>query len=217
MKFSTIKKVMESHFADRPNVNTVYLFGSRARGTHRPVSDVDIGIIYFQKPGPTLSEQPFGDEEELSRRLGLPVQITVMNSAPPELVRKKLGFIEECLADLEELARPDKIESDVRDRRFIEHTLQIMLQAVQDIASHIVSDDRLGEPDSNSQLPELLGRHDWIRPDLAKKLAGAIRFRDILVHGYQRVEAGLSRDVLETRLPDLRQFCREINEGLTRH
>jgi uncharacterized protein YutE (UPF0331/DUF86 family) len=68
------------------------------------------------------------------------------------LLEKKLAFIETCLAELRRLARPEAIEHDVKERRFIEHTLQICIQAVQDIASHIVSDQRLGEPATNQAL-----------------------------------------------------------------
>ena len=63
-----------------------------------------------------------------------------------DLVQKKLAFIETCLSELRSLARADRIATDVKERRFVEHTLQICIQAVQDIASHIVSDERLGSP-----------------------------------------------------------------------
>jgi uncharacterized protein YutE (UPF0331/DUF86 family) len=63
-----------------------------------------------------------------------------------DLLAKKLAFVETCVAELRALARPEIIEVDVKERRFVEHTLQICLQAIQDVASHIVSDERLGEP-----------------------------------------------------------------------
>ena len=43
----------------------------------------------------------------------------------PALVAKKLALIETCLSDLERLARPAAIDTDIRERRFVEHTLQI--------------------------------------------------------------------------------------------
>ncbi len=43
--------------------------------------------------------------------------------------------------------------SDLREQRFVEHTLQIAIQAALDVASHIVSDRRLGEPRTNRELP----------------------------------------------------------------
>jgi hypothetical protein len=64
----------------------------------------------------------------------------------PELIAKKLGEIETCVSDLRTLAQPDRLRQDIRERRFIEHTLQLAIQAALDVASHIVSDERMGEP-----------------------------------------------------------------------
>lgn len=69
-----------------------------------------------------------------------------------ELVAKKLAQVETYVAELRRLARPDLIATDLRERRFVEHTLQIAIQAALDVASHIVSDERLGEPRTNQAL-----------------------------------------------------------------
>lgn len=45
------------------------------------------------------------------------------------LIEKRLALIESCLADLHRLARPERMVSDVREERFIEHTLQLAIQA----------------------------------------------------------------------------------------
>ena len=74
----------------------------------------------------------------------------------PDLLAKKLAFIETCVADLRRLAVVEDIEKDVKERRFVEHTLQLAIQACLDAASHIVSDDRLGEPQTNQELFRLL-------------------------------------------------------------
>jgi uncharacterized protein YutE (UPF0331/DUF86 family) len=57
----------------------------------------------------------------------------------PALVSKKLAQIESCLSDLARLARPEAIDTSVREQRFVEHTLQIAIQAALDVAFHIVS------------------------------------------------------------------------------
>jgi uncharacterized protein YutE (UPF0331/DUF86 family) len=64
----------------------------------------------------------------------------------PELVEKKLAFLEARVRELRELARPELIDQDVREERFVAHTLQLAIQAALDVASHVVSDDALGEP-----------------------------------------------------------------------
>lgn len=120
-----------------------------------------------------------------------------------ELLDKKLAFIETCVSELRRLARPETIESDVREERFVAHTLQLAIQAALDTASHIVSDLRLGEPETNRQLFELL-RHELQLPaGLSENLQKMAGFRNLLGHGYQTVDRRVLRRVVEDNLDDL--------------
>ena len=131
-----------------------------------------------------------------------------------DLIRKRLAFIETCLRELAEFADPDRVEHDVRERRFVEHTLQVMIQASLDIAAHIVASDRLGEPTSNQALFELLERAEWLAPELRSELGKMAGFRNVLVHGYVAVDAAIVRDVLEHRLGDIESFVGSIRRKL---
>ena len=124
-----------------------------------------------------------------------------------DLLLKKLAFIDTCLAELRTLSKPELLETDVKERRFVEHTLQVCLQAVQDIASHVVADQRLGEPTTNQQLFRLLHGAGWIDASLAEALRAAIGFRNILVHGYTAVDVDVVRDVLAHHLQDIARFA----------
>lgn len=124
----------------------------------------------------------------------------------PDLVAKKLAHIETCVEQLRTLSEPSKIASDIREQRFVEHTLQIAIQSVLDVSSHIASDERLGEPRTNRELVELLERAGWLSADLAQRLRNMVGFRNILVHGYDTVDLAIVRDVVERRLGDLTDF-----------
>ena len=127
-----------------------------------------------------------------------------------ELVAKKLAEIETYVHELRTLGRAKDIGRDVREERFVAHTLQLAIQAVLDVASHIVSDERLGEPQQNRDLVGLLGRHGWITPEQAKALAPMVGFRNILVHEYTKIDLAVVRDVVEHRLDDLLAFVTAI-------
>jgi uncharacterized protein YutE (UPF0331/DUF86 family) len=131
-----------------------------------------------------------------------------------ELVAKKLAFVETCVSELRSLARPEAIESDVRERRFIEHTLQISIQAALDVASHIVSDQRLGEPRTNHEMFALLASHGWLTSELARRLRAAVGFRNVVVHGYTAVRPDVVRDVVENHLDDLLAFTTQVRTRL---
>jgi uncharacterized protein YutE (UPF0331/DUF86 family) len=131
-----------------------------------------------------------------------------------ELLAKKLAFIETCVADLRRLSRPERIATDLREERFVEHTLQIAIQAAQDIASHIISDLRLGEPRTNRELFVLLARGGWISSEQATLLGNMAGFRNILVHGYGDVDVEIVQDVAEHRLDDILDFVEAIRSQL---
>jgi uncharacterized protein YutE (UPF0331/DUF86 family) len=132
----------------------------------------------------------------------------------PELVAKKLAFIETCVRDLQTLARPERISDDLREERFVEHTLQLAIQAALDIGSHIVSDERLGEPETSRDVFRLLGRAGGVPPDLLSRLEQMAGFRNVIVHLYQEVDLGLVRDVVENHLGDLLEFVAAIRRKL---
>ncbi len=126
-----------------------------------------------------------------------------------------MAFIETCLHDLQTLARPDAIPADVRELRFVERTLQLAIQAALDVASHIVSDDRLGEPASNRELFDLLARGGYIDARQVAALRDMAGFRNVLVHAYTAADPAVLKDVLAHRLGDLAAFCVAIRARLT--
>ena len=132
----------------------------------------------------------------------------------PQLVAKKLALIESCVADLRRLARLDELERDIRERRFVEHTLQIAIQAALDVASHISSDQRLGEPRTSRELFDLLERANWIPATLGATLRRMVGFRNVVVHGYDDVDLEVVRDIVEHRLGDLMEFAATIRKRL---
>jgi uncharacterized protein YutE (UPF0331/DUF86 family) len=131
-----------------------------------------------------------------------------------ELLEKRLAFIETCLRELESLANPSAIETDLKERRFIEHTLQICVQAAQDVASHIVSDEKLGEPATNLELFTLLARAGWLDERLARAMRAAVGFGNVVVHGYTAVDPVILRDVVENHLSDIVDFVAAVRARL---
>lgn len=132
----------------------------------------------------------------------------------PDLIAKKLALIETCVRELRTMARPETLAEDIREQRFVERTLQIAIQAALDAASHIVADERLGEPSTYRQLFELLEKADYISLELSTELEKMAGFRNVLVHGYDSVDLAIVKDIVENRLDDLEQFAKLIRDRL---
>lgn len=129
-------------------------------------------------------------------------------------VTKKLAEIETYLAQLRRHAKLDQIEDDVKEERFVTHTLQLAIQAALDIANHIVADDRLGEATSYGELFALMAKGGWIETELAEQLRGMAGFRNLLVHGYGEIDLHRVREIVRNDLGDLDAFVRQIRARL---
>ena len=90
MDRNAVIQALAKHFQGAPEVAAVYLFGSVATGQARAGSDIDVGVLYRRTPPATLLGQPYEHEAALSQHFGRPVQIVVMNTAPPDLTHRIL-------------------------------------------------------------------------------------------------------------------------------
>lgn len=133
----------------------------------------------------------------------------------PELLAKRLAALQSYVEQLRRLGRPELLTSDVKEERFILHTLQLAMQSALDIASHIVSDEWLGEPEKNRDLFLLLARDGWIDRDLAIALGEMTGMRNILVHEYLMVDLEKVQRSLDEDLDDLLDFADSIRRRLT--
>ena len=113
MDSDTLEKKIEEFFRSRaPEVVAVYLFGSAARGTARSDSDVDVGILLSEDPPSTLDGLRLDLAGALEHELATPVDLVVLNKAPPDLVHRVLRA-EKLLVDREPAVR---IRFEVRSR-----------------------------------------------------------------------------------------------------
>lgn len=146
-----VESKLKRFFGAKPDgAIAVYLFGSVARRTSRSDSDVDLGILYAQPPPRTLEGMPFELEAKLEALLERPVQIVVLNAAPPDLVHRVLrdGMI---ILDLDK-SRRLRFEVKARNEFF---DLQPYLKLYR--KKSLERDDRSGPR------PEEAGSHPGMR------------------------------------------------------
>lgn len=76
--------------AEAAGIAAAWLFGSVARGTAGPRSDVDVGVLYSDEPPPGLAGLSLDTEGEIERLLRRSVQLVVLNRAPVDLIHRVL-------------------------------------------------------------------------------------------------------------------------------
>ena len=130
------------------------------------------------------------------------------------LLAKRLARIETCVANLRRYARPERLAEDLVAAAFVERILQVAIQSALDAAIHIVTDERLGEPDSRQHYFDVLVRHGWLPAELGARMKRMVGFRNILVHGYEEVDLGIVRDIVENKLGDLLDFVAAIRSRI---
>ena len=73
------------------SIVAAWIFGSLARGTARPDSDVDVAVLRRTDDAPRrLADLPLDLEDRLGRRAGRAVQVTDAGRAPADLVHRVL-------------------------------------------------------------------------------------------------------------------------------
>lgn len=88
---SDIASALRRYFDDHaPEIAAAYLFGSTARGTAGPDSDVDLAVLPQAPTSGTLASLHLDLEDAIERLLGRPVQLAALHLAPVDLVHRVL-------------------------------------------------------------------------------------------------------------------------------
>jgi len=101
---------------------------------------------------------------------------------------------------------------DIKLQRFIERTLHIAIEACLDIANHIISDERLREPEDNRDVFKVLGENKIISARLQKRLEDMASFRNLIVHSYAKIDNEIVFGILKKRLQDIEKFMKVVSK-----
>jgi len=116
------ERLIERFRAAAPEVACAYLFGSHARGQARADSDVD--VLLDEDPPATVAGLRPDLADDLASALHRPVDLVILNQAPPDLVHRILrDGILVCERD-----RPRRVHFEVRKRNEYFDFLPYLLQ-----------------------------------------------------------------------------------------
>jgi uncharacterized protein YutE (UPF0331/DUF86 family) len=124
------------------------------------------------------------------------------------LILRKLSNLEEYYVQIEEYKgiALEQYTKDWKIQRIIERTLQMMIETCSDIAGHIISDRKYRVPNSYADTFEVLEENSVIDKAQADSLVRMVKFRNVVVHDYDRVDGGIVIGILKKNLPDFMKF-----------
>ena len=104
----------------------------------------------------------------------------------------------------------DEYLSDDNIQTIVERKLQLAIQACMDIASYLIGQLGLTAPDEPHNVFAVLGQEGVIGRDLAGRMVGMVRFRNLLVHDYLEIDSAIVHRNLTEELVDSDEFSQEI-------
>ena len=124
------------------------------------------------------------------------------------LILRKLSELDQYYKQIKEYEKTTltQYSRDWKIQRIIERTLQMMIETCVDIASHIISDSQYRVPKSYSDTFSILYEEQIVNERLFKALTKMAKFRNIVVHHYDKVDAEIVIGILRKDLKDFEHY-----------
>jgi uncharacterized protein YutE (UPF0331/DUF86 family) len=134
----------------------------------------------------------------------------------PDVLHRRLKKLDEYLDYLEEAQGYSYREFADNPERHgaVERFLHLAVEALTDMASHVVADEDLGSVDRARDLPDIFAEHGYVDENVADTWKNMIGFRNVLVHEYVEIDPERVYDVLQNHLDDIRTLRRVFGHFL---
>lgn len=128
-----------------------------------------------------------------------------------DLVLAKVATLERCLARIDTAReRPGLDPLDRQDILVL--NLQRAVQAMLDLAAHVVAHEGLGVPDDLAAIFDLLHRAGLLDEELTDRMRRMTGFRNVAIHEYRKLDPSIVDSIVRNRLGDLRAFAKLVLE-----
>jgi len=124
------------------------------------------------------------------------------------LILRKLAELEEYLGQVKEYASitVDRYSKDWKAQRIVERTLQMMIEICADVAGHIISDRGYRVPATYADTFRVLYENGMLNKGLFETMEKIAKFRNIIVHHYDKVDAEIVVRILKKNLKDFSAY-----------
>ncbi len=129
-----------------------------------------------------------------------------------EKIRKKVQIIEENTAKLKQLKNYSfqEFASDFRNIEAAKHLLQVNIEAMIDVANHIIARNRWTTPETSSDSFRILEKHGYFGKSELELFNQMVKFRNRVVRLYHTVDEEELYKILQEHLNDFGLFIKAV-------
>ncbi len=124
------------------------------------------------------------------------------------LIMRKLADLETYTRQVAEFASVTLQEygENWKTQRIVERTLQMAIEVCVDIANHMIADHAFRVPTTYAESFQVLKENGVIHKELQENLSRMCKFRNIVVHEYDKVDPAIVISILRNNLKDFETF-----------
>ena len=132
------------------------------------------------------------------------------------LILRKLAELDQYYRQMKEYENTtaDQYSDDWKIQRIIERTLQMMIETCADIAGHIIADKGFRIPKSYADTFKVLLEEKILDRKLYAVMEKIAKFRNIVVHHYDKIDAEIVTAILKNDLADFISYKETIIQFL---
>ena len=130
-----------------------------------------------------------------------------------DVILNKIDTIERCINRIREVYdnNPENL-NDYTKQDSIVLNIQRACEASIDLAMHVISEKKLGVPQSSRDGFDVLNKNNLIDDKLNKNLKAMVGFRNIAVHDYKKIEIKIVQMIIEKHLEDFQELIYYMNK-----
>lgn len=132
-----------------------------------------------------------------------------------DVIKKRLNQLSTSLNKMErfkEISLEEFLKDDIV-QDVVEYNLFIAINMMIDIATHIVVDNNIGNPETLGGAFVILNKEKYLSDDETKVYRNMVGLRNILSHEYVNIDKNIIHNILQNNLIDIKRFIVFVHDN----
>ena len=132
-----------------------------------------------------------------------------------EVIKQRLNQLSTSLKKIERfkgISLEEFLEDDII-QDVIEYNLFIAINMMIDIATHIVVDNNMGNPETLGQAFSILNKEKYLKDEETEIYRKMVGLRNILSHEYLKIDKNIIYNIFKNNLGHIKKFIIFVNDN----